>query len=247
MQLREESVWTKALEDAYKDLDSNKWVARVSVGWSRALNALREWDEKGLEGIDPPSRFDEIEFATSPLIEAQWVQVSKDLIYERADLIRQLKKILWLVERSVDDGAIPFESDTDLIKSWPKALVVAAYQLGLVLSHKPTLRYLAGYSIKDGPRDSTAQRRKKVTALWPIRYDQVKTARKRYTANKKDDWKAIVTKANPQLPAWLIDELPRKSEVEPKELAAKWLAEDLHSTTSAILEDVKVLKKSGEL
>ncbi len=228
--------------------DCSRWVARVNNGWDIALKALQERDwQSGPDYIDPPQDFEEFYLANSLFTQPKWVLVSRDLWYERGDLLTQLKKIVFLIEKCIDDGEITYSQDTSLIRSWPNYLIVEAYKIGRVLSHEPTLRRLAGYSLKDGPRDSTAERRKKVAALWPVRYEQVRTARKRYTANKKDNWREIVKKADPQLPDWLIDELPRKSKQEPKHLAARWLADDLRSTPSAILEDVKALKKSGEL
>lgn len=239
---------TKPLVKEEKDEgpDCSKWVARVNQGWDVALRAVQEqgWE---LDSIDPPLDYEEFYSANSLFAHPKWVLVSRELWYERGDLLTQLKKIVFLIEKCIDDGEITYDGDTSLIRSWPNYLIVAAYQVGRVLSHEPTLRRLAGYSLKEGPRDTTAERRKTVAALWPRRYQQVRTARKRYTANKKDAWQEIIRKAEPQLPDWLIDELPPESKQEPKLLAARWLAEDLHSTPSAILEDVKVLKKSGEL
>ena len=229
--------------------DCSKWVARVNQGWDAALNdATHDWRiEQGLDDLDPAQDVEEFYLATSLFTQPKWVLVSRDLWYERGDLLTQLKKIVFLIEKCIDDGEITYSQDTSLIRSWPKYLIIAAYQIGRVLSHEPTLRRLAGYSLKDGPRDATAERRKTVAALWPVRYEQVRTARRRYTANKKDDWANMVKKAEPQLPDWLINELPREFRQEPKLLTARWLAEELRSTSSAILEDVKTLKKSGEL
>lgn len=238
-------------EEKQEGPNCSKWVARVNQGWDAALRALQDSDWQGEQGgpdyIDPLQDFEEFRLASSPLTQPKWVLVSRDLWYERGDLLTQLKKIVFLIEKCIDDGEITYSQDTSLIRSWPSYLIVAAYQVGRVLSHEPTLRRLAGYSLKEGPRDTTAERRKTVAALWPIRYQQVRTARTRYTANKKDDWKAIVKKSDPQLPEWLIDELPHRADQMPKQLAARWLAEELRSTPSAILEDVKALKKSGEL
>ena len=246
------SVKPSAKEEKEEGPDCSKWVARVNQGWDVALKALEEpgsgWlNEAGPDYIDPPLDFEEFYLATSVFTQPKWVLASKDLSYERADLLTQLKKIVFLVEKCIEDGEITYSQDTNLIRSWPNYLIIAAFQVGRVLSHEPTLRRLAGYSLKDGPRDATAERRKAVAALWPVRYEQVRTARKRYTANKKDNWREIVKKADPQIPDWLINELPRDSKQEPKPLTGRWLAEDLRSTPSAILEDVKALKKSGEL
>jgi len=233
-----------------EELDHSKWVAHVNQGWDLALKALQEtgWHcERGLDDIDPAKDFDEFYLTAALFTQPKWVLVSKNLIFERAVFVDRVKNLARRLESLNGDGAISYSTDTDLIRSWPEEVIVEAYTIGRMLSHNPTLRHLAGYSVKEGPRDATAERRKTVLALWPRRYQQVRAARKRYTANKKDDWKTIIKNADSQLPDWLIDELPRDSKQEPKQLAARWLAEELRSTPSAILEDVKVLKKSGEL
>jgi hypothetical protein len=230
-------------------LDHSKWVARVHSGWELAEQFLRErgFDTRELDDLPNPYESDEFYASNLLFTTPAWVEAPKELIIERAVIVERVKTLSNHLENLLADGVMPYGPETDLIRSWPKEVIVQAYMIGRALSHKPTLRRLAGYSVKDGPRDSTAERRKNVAAFWQMRYQQVRTARKRYTANKKDNWREIVKNADPQLPEWLIDELPRESKQEPKLLTARWLAEDLRSTPSAILEDVKALKKSGEL
>jgi hypothetical protein len=239
------------------DLDHSKWAARVHTGWDIALQVLQgQWDKgRSLDAdidetldIANANELDETYLSMALFTQPKWVEVSNDLVCERAVLICRVKQFLKKLEDSVGEGAMVYSPETDLVRSWPEDVIIEAYKLGRMLSDKPTLRRLAGYSVRTGPIDSTAARRKKVAVLWPMRHDQVRRARKRYTANKNDDgWRKIVKDADPQLPEWLIDELPNRSGQMPQQLTARWLGNDLSSTEAAILKDVKELKKSRTL